>query len=530
MKKILFALFFITACAHAQSGTKTKYIGANGIWIAIQDAIAPTDTGTLYLPNDAKSKMLMAVTPRSLSSPYNLGDLPIASSVHGYLSLLTFPSVTSVLYAIPGNGYPNWQPITSFPSIIDTNYVLSHPNGATFSDHNTIEPTADVSPLWLQGYASGASNLFECLYNSGMSLSPVFTIDPTGSIISHTASDVVLLDLTAFGGSVSDAMQLNGLTVIDHFGNLSSYNGINAGSATVPGYLQLQDGAGLLLRIRAPAMSSTTDWYWPNADGSPNQVMKTDGAGNLGWASAGMANPMTTLGDIIYEDATPAPARLAGNTAAIQKVLVQTGTGAVSAAPSWTSSPIFTFATIQPTTGGSVQIKFDDLNNSGFNGLLIATSTISANRSWTLPNSSGTVALTTLAGGGTGTTTGATANIGGAAGALAASTTYYSIPAGLGATAAAISQTEEILVSYAATISNLRVRCVAPGAGQTTQFTIYKNGAATAVTCTVSGGSTTAADVTNSFTVTAGDRLSIEIITSTTSATTKATWGFRING
>lgn len=49
----------------------------------------------------------------------------------------------------------------------------------------------------------------------------------------------------------------------------------------------------------------------------------------------GFTNPMTTLGDIIYEDAVPAAARLAGNTSATKKFLAQTGTGAVSAAPEW---------------------------------------------------------------------------------------------------------------------------------------------------------------------------------------------------
>ena len=48
-----------------------------------------------------------------------------------------------------------------------------------------------------------------------------------------------------------------------------------------------------------------------------------------------LSNPMTTLGDIIYENASPAPARLAGNTTATKKFLVQTGTGSVSATPGW---------------------------------------------------------------------------------------------------------------------------------------------------------------------------------------------------
>ena len=52
--------------------------------------------------------------------------------------------------------------------------------------------------------------------------------------------------------------------------------------------------------------------------------------------SAGsFTNPMTTLGDIIYEDATPAAARLAGNTTTTKEFLSQTGDGTVSAAPAW---------------------------------------------------------------------------------------------------------------------------------------------------------------------------------------------------
>ena len=45
--------------------------------------------------------------------------------------------------------------------------------------------------------------------------------------------------------------------------------------------------------------------------------------------------PMTTLGDIIYEDATPKAVRLAGNTTTTKNFLTQTGTGTISAAPTW---------------------------------------------------------------------------------------------------------------------------------------------------------------------------------------------------
>jgi hypothetical protein len=44
---------------------------------------------------------------------------------------------------------------------------------------------------------------------------------------------------------------------------------------------------------------------------------------------------LTTLGDMLYENSTPAPARLAGTTSATKQFLTQTGTGTVSAAPAW---------------------------------------------------------------------------------------------------------------------------------------------------------------------------------------------------
>lgn len=47
-----------------------------------------------------------------------------------------------------------------------------------------------------------------------------------------------------------------------------------------------------------------------------------------------LTSPMTTLGDLIYQGASAAT-RLAGNTTAVKQYLSQTGTGTISAAPSW---------------------------------------------------------------------------------------------------------------------------------------------------------------------------------------------------
>lgn len=104
-------------------------------------------------------------------------------------------------------------------------------------------------------------------------------------------------------------------------------------------------------------------------------------------ADTGFANPsqftgpsspagiMTTLGDIIYENSAPAPARLAGNTAAAKRFLTQTGTGTVSAAPAWG-----TIATTDLPTG--VLLKVADAGNSGV-ALINGTQTFC---SYTTPN------------------------------------------------------------------------------------------------------------------------------------------------
>ena len=70
-----------------------------------------------------------------------------------------------------------------------------------------------------------------------------------------------------------------------------------------------------------------------------SQVLTATSASAATWQtpSPGFTNPMTTLGDIIYENATPAAARLSGNTTATTELLSSTGGGTVAAAPAWKS-------------------------------------------------------------------------------------------------------------------------------------------------------------------------------------------------
>jgi hypothetical protein len=104
------------------------------------------------------------------------------------------------------------------------------------------------------------------------------------------------------------------------------------------------------------------------------------------WTQVGITPPLTTLGDLLYENATPALARLAGNTTTTKKFLTQTGTGSVSAAPGWNTIVTgdlpaaqhpWQFAVDDPAYGakGDVQVC-TDVSTNGTN--VITSATISA--------------------------------------------------------------------------------------------------------------------------------------------------------
>jgi hypothetical protein len=91
-----------------------------------------------------------------------------------------------------------------------------------------------------------------------------------------------------------------------------------------------------VLDSRSSAPSSGVDGqiYYNNAS---KQFFYYNGTTTL-WqaiAGAGLTNPMTALGDIIYGGASGAVTRLAGNITTTKQFLSQTGTGSASAAPTW---------------------------------------------------------------------------------------------------------------------------------------------------------------------------------------------------
>jgi hypothetical protein len=72
---------------------------------------------------------------------------------------------------------------------------------------------------------------------------------------------------------------------------------------------------------------------------------------------------------------------------------------------------------------------------------------------------------------------------------------------------------EALVPANGATINNLQVKIDANAAGSGNKVTVFDNGAATALTCTVAAGSQTCSDTTDSVAVTAGHFLTVKVNT-----------------
>jgi hypothetical protein len=205
-----------------------------------------------------------------------------------------------------------------------TNWVLTRA-----TDNNQVNP---ASTLGL-----GTGDYFftqEGTLNAGDS--HVLTTEPNTMIIGYTP-----LTYTQFSGSVD----YTGGTNIDVTGQVISVTGAigatngGTGTATVTTG-DLLYGSGTNTWGKLPAGAGYRALIM-NAGGTQvewnalalNQSNAVSGA--LGATNGGTGLNSYTLGDTVYSSAANTIAKLAGNTTTTKKFLVQTGTGAVSAAPAW---------------------------------------------------------------------------------------------------------------------------------------------------------------------------------------------------
>lgn len=135
--------------------------------------------------------------------------------------------------------------------------------------------------------------------------------------------------------------------------NQSLTIGVNASKT---GTLVLANGGGGGASVSVQSIGSTSPYNFnlPATPGSSGQVLTSQGGGSssMTWASP-FTNPMSAVGDTIYGGTSGASNALAGNTTSTKKFLTQTGTGSVSAAPSWGTLAVSDMPAATLSTSGS---------------------------------------------------------------------------------------------------------------------------------------------------------------------------------
>jgi hypothetical protein len=161
-----------------------------------------------------------------------------------------------------------------------------------------------------------------------------------GLRVSNGSGSTIQLYLAGALGQAIFQLKSGGYTLLNYAGTLSLADEANdqiqlTVSNSQP-EIDFYTAAGGSTALIFTGSANVNPIALPITNGTSGQALVTNGSNpsQLSWATV-MSNPMTTLGDMIYEDATPTAVRLAGNTTAVKTFLVQTGTGTVSAAPAW---------------------------------------------------------------------------------------------------------------------------------------------------------------------------------------------------
>ncbi len=255
----------------------------------------PLGSITLTLPNQNASGVLLNDGSGSLSwlsvggfltNPMTSPGDMIYGGLLGAPSRLAATSTANQILLSGASAAPGWSSAT-YPATTTINQLLYS------NADNTVSGLATANSGVLTTSATGVPSI---------STSPVISGTIQSGIVSSSTGGLALANSSS--------------------ANLTT---IQAGNATA--------AVTYTMPTAAPALSG--------------QALTSTTGGAMSWASI-LTNPMTTSGDIIYENSTPAASRLAGNSTATKNYLTMT-----SSVPSWGTIQAADIPTLNQNTTGT---------------------------------------------------------------------------------------------------------------------------------------------------------------------------------